>query len=448
MWDIASTTSLLRSMSSAANPRALLGLFLTHAESVFNVRRAIVVSREGLEYPCFRIVFTAERGDPPVAGVAGDAECAGRGGLLADLLYAGQFRRIAPILADAGDPSSGLLRDCRSLVAFPLFNRGVCSGMVVLLGPSDDDCSAHDLCGLAIMGSLLQRADRADALAKELEIACRTLNTELAAAASVQRWLLPPSASSSAAVGVASFYRTAQHCSGDYYDIGPLPDGRIGVLVADVSGHGAAAAVLMAILRTVVHDDVDRFNVGGPAALLDHAHKHLCAIGLPSRGAFITAFSGTLDPDTGRFTYSCAGHPPPRLLRAADRAVIAVAGAGSLPLGILDDSSGYVEETIHLQPGDLLLFYSDGITEARAPSGEFFGTTRLDRALLELPIDATPDLAVGVIEDAIRSFAGIGAPGDDQTLLAVRWAPGQRHETMAGAVDTPVGSRLESEEGS
>lgn len=319
--------------------------------------------------------------------------------------------------------------------------------MVVVLGPSDDDCSAHDLCGLAIMGSLLQRADRADALAKQLEITCRTLNTELAAAANVQRWLLPPLTSSSEAVGVASLYRTAQHCGGDYYDIGPLPDGRIGVLVADVSGHGAAAAVLMAILRTVVHDDVDRFSVDGPAELLDHAHQHLCAIGLPSRGAFITAFSGTLDPDTGRFTYSCAGHPPPRLLRAAERAVMSVAGAGSPPLGILDDSFGYVEETIHLRPGDLLLIYSDGIAEARAPSGEFFGTDRLDRALLELPSDATPELAVGVIENAIRRFAGTGAPGDDQTLLAVRWQPVRQQVMKAVAEDKPVGSRLESEEG-
>ncbi|MCW5766808.1 MAG: serine/threonine-protein phosphatase [Phycisphaeraceae bacterium] len=434
-------------MSSAANPRALLGVLLTHAERVFNVQRAIVLTREGLEYPFFRVVFTAERGARPVDGVAG-SEFVGQGGLLADLLYAGQFHRMAPILVGAGDPSSALLRDCRSLVAFPMFDHGECSGMVVLLGPSGDECSVHDLCGLAIMGSLLQRADRAEALAQRLEIACRTLNTELAAAASVQRWLLPPSTSSSAAVGVASFYRAAQHCGGDYYDVGPLPDGRIGVLVADVSGHGAAAAVLMAILRTVVHDDVDRFGVGGPAALLDHAHQHLCAIGLPSRGAFITAFAGTLDSDTGRFTYSCAGHPPPRLLRAADRAVMSVAGAGSLPLGILDDSTSYVEETIHLQPGDLLLFYSDGITEARSPSGAFFGTARLDRALLELPVDATPDMVVGVIEDAIRRFAGIGSPGDDQTLLAVRWQPGELQETKARAVSTPVGPRLESEEGS
>jgi len=445
MWDIESTTELLRSMSRTADPRAQLGVFLSHAQRVFNVHRAIVLSREGVTFPHFRVVFTAERGETPVGGAAEDPQVALSGGLLADLLYAGQFRRLTPVIIGRGDPSRDLLHDCRSLVAFPLFDRGACNGMVVLLGPSDDDCSAQELCGLAIMGSLLQRADRADALAKQLDVACRTLDTELAAAASVQRWLLPPSSSSSLAVGVASSYRTAQHCGGDYYDIGPLPDGRIGVLIADVSGHGAAAAVLMAILRTVVHDDVDHFGVRGPAALLDDAHQHLCAIGLPSRGAFITAFSGTLDPGTGCFTYSCAGHPPPRLLRSADHVVMSVEGASSLPLGILDDSSHFGEESVQLRPGDLLLFYSDGVTEARSPEGEFFGVSRLDGMLRALPAHATPEMAVGVIEEALRSFSGIGAPGDDQTLLAVQWQP-ERHQAMnAGAEDRSLGVRLEGE---
>lgn len=435
MWDIESTTALLQSMSSSLSPRELLGHFLNHAQSVFNVQRAIVLSREGLKYPHFRVVFNVECGEPPLTRGSEDPEFVTVGGILADLLYAGQFRQIAPVLVSNQEPSRSLLHDCRSLVAFPLFDRGQCTGMVVLLGPSDDDCSAHELCGLAIMASLLQRADHADALARQFEIACRTLNAELTAAASVQRWLLPPSTSSSEAVGVASFYRTAQHCGGDYYDVGPLPDDRIGVLIADVSGHGAAAAVLMAILRTVVHDDIDRFCVGGPAALLDHAHQHLCAIGLPSRGAFIAAFSGTLDPSTGSFTYSCAGHPPPRLLRATDGVVTSIAGACSLPLGIVDEAPGYAEETVQLYPGDLILFYSDGITEARSPSGEFFGTSRLDLALRELPEHATPEIAVGVIEDGIRSFAGISAPTDDQTLLAVRWQP-ERQSAMR------VGSRM------
>jgi hypothetical protein len=107
----------------------------------------------------------------------------------------------------------------------------------------------------------------------------------------------------------------------------------------------------------------ERDVVASPAALLDHANEHFCAIGLPSQGAFITAFSGALDTKAGQLTYSCACHPPPRLLRAADGAVAPVAGASSLPLAILDDRTRHVEATVELEPGDLLLFYSDGITD-------------------------------------------------------------------------------------
>jgi sigma-B regulation protein RsbU (phosphoserine phosphatase) len=424
MWDIEATTSLLREMSGTLDPQELLRLFLAHARRSFNVQRAIVLNRDGLEYPQFRVVLYAECGDPRAGTRVDDLNITRAGGLLADLLYAGQFRRLTqPLVFDRAEPFFPLLRDCRSLVAFPLFDQREAVGAVILLGPSAQDCNAAELCGLAIMASLLQRADRAHALTKQLETTCRTLDSELAAAASVQRWLLPPPAPPTAGVGVASFYRPAHHAGGDYYDAGPLSDGNIGVLIADVSGHGTAAAVLMAILRTVVHDEVDRFRITNPAALLDHANDHFGAIGLPSRGAFITAFSGTLDSKAGRLTYSCAGHPSPRLLRAANGNVTPIAGATSFPLGILDNPPRHAEETVELEPGDLLLLYSDGITEARSPSGEFFGEARLDQVLRELPRPASPNAAIQAITRAVDAFAGSVEPSDDQTLLAVCWQP-------------------------
>ncbi len=267
-------------------------------------------------------------------------------------------------------------------------------------------------------------AQSRDELIRELETTCRALDAELAAAASVQRWLLPPLTSPGPDIRGAASYRTAQHASGDYYDAGELPDGRFGILIADVSGHGAAAAVLMAILRTVVHDEVDRSRVFGAAALLDHADDHLCALGLPSRGAFVTAFSGSLDTSSGEFSYSCAGHPPPRLMRAratGGPTITPLDGASTQPLGVLEDRPPRREESIRLEPGDLLLFYSDGITEARSPTGEFFGVARLDGALCELPEHASPEQTIDAINEAVLGFAGAGAPSDDQTLLAVRW---------------------------
>ncbi|MBC7834286.1 MAG: serine/threonine-protein phosphatase [Phycisphaerales bacterium] len=177
----------------------------------------------------------------------------------------------------------------------------------------------------------------------------------------------------------------------------------------------------MAILRTIVHDEVDLSRVVGPAALLDHADERLCALGVASRGWFVTAFSGSLNTAPGQFNYSCAGHPSPLVVRARNQTITPLAGANALPLGVLDERPTRTEETVMLERGDLILFYSDGITEARSPTGEFFGTGRLDCLLRELPKDATPSMAVHAIEQAIQRFAGVGAPSDDQTLLVVRW---------------------------
>lgn len=424
MWDIETTTALLRQMSETPDdPEKLLRLILTHAQAALNVQRAIVLSRDGLECPLFRVVLYAECDPryPRAVTFRDDPNSTRGGGLLADLLYAGRFRRVTPLVFDDTEPSHAFLEGCRSLMAFPLFDHGESLGMVILLGPSDRDCSEPELCALAIMGSLLRRADRAHALKKRLEATCRALDAELAAAASVQRWLLPPSGPPIPGVGTAALYRTAQQAGGDYYDAGELPDGSFGVLIADVSGHGAAAAVLMAILRTIVHDELDRSRVVGPAALLDHADDRLCALGLSSRGAFVTAFSASLDTATGKFNYSCAGHPPPRLLRARDRTVQSLNRANTLPLGVLDERPARTEETVMLEPGDAVVFYSDGITEAKSPEGEFFGVARLDQALLDLPHAAPPDAAVNAIEAAVDQFMGTAPLLDDQTLLIVGW---------------------------
>jgi phosphoserine phosphatase RsbU/P len=430
MWDIDSTCELLRGMSGTADPDELLRLFRGHARRRVGFEQALALSRESLQFPLFRVILRAECGDHGFTTTVDDPETASVGGLLADLLYAGQFRKIPTLTLDAAEPSHALLRGSRSLLAFPLFDHGDSVGMVVLLGPSVHDCEPTELCGLAIMGALLQRTNRAHALTGQLEATCRALDAELAAAADVQRWLLPPPTPPTSGVRVAASYRTATRASGDYYDAGDLPDGRFGVLIADVSGHGAAAAVLMAILRTIVHDEVDQSPVAGPAALLDYADGRLCKLDLSSRGAFVTAFSGALNTATGAFSYSCAGHPPPRLLRARDRTVTPLDGASTLPLGVLEDRPQRTEVTVNLTPGDLLLFYSDGITEARSPRGEFFGVDRLDQVLGELPRPVTPQTAVEAIQRAVERFSDAAPPSDDQTLLAVCW---HRNKTAPGA---------------
>lgn len=135
----------------------------------------------------------------------------------------------------------------------------------------------------------------------------------------------------------------------------------------------------------------------------------------------MTAFYAVLDPAGRTLTYSRAGHNPPRLVRG-DR-VLSLDGAGGLPLGILEAQS-YDQSTVTLQRGDLLLLYTDGITEAMAPlkgakERELFGTDRLDQLLLDCVADSA-EKCIGRIRTEVAAFSANAPPTDDQTLIAIR----------------------------
>jgi phosphoserine phosphatase RsbU/P len=417
MWNIHSTTRLLNDISKSAEPDELVRLFFEQVRRGVHVERALVLSSEGLTAPRYRVArsVTADSTGTSVLAESGEIR---EGGLLARLLYAGELQSIADLSPEASDPAFDLLRGSRSLLAFPLFEKGASTGMVVMLAPSPYPCNTTDLCGLAMMSGLLDRAMHAQTLARQLELAYRELDAELQAAADVQRWLLPPPRSVVANTSVAASYRTARHSGGDYYDLAEMPDGRLGVLIADVSGKGAAAAVLMVVLRTIVHETAGS-HVSGPAALLDYADRRLCEMGLAQRHAFVTAFACALDPATGVLTYSSAGHNPPRLLRARERIVVPLESARTPPLGVFDDPCAHEEASVVLDRGDLALFYTDGITEAASPQGDYFGDDRLDDILRSLPELVTPSLAVEAVSTAVDQFVGNAAPSDDQTLLAL-----------------------------
>jgi sigma-B regulation protein RsbU (phosphoserine phosphatase) len=415
--DVQSTIRLLKDLSRSKNPGELVQLFFQHVRRNIGIDRALVLSRVALMPPQFHVVHdVTHHGHENRA--AGGSQKLRSGGVLAKMLYEGEFQNVADFEPDPSDPASDLLQDSRSLIALPLFDNGVSAGMVVLLGGSPGSVERAEICALAMASSLLGRAIETQKLADQLADACRALDSELKAAADVQRWLLPP-LPKFADVAVAASYRTARYSSGDYYDVGPLADGRVGVLIADVSGKGAAAAVLMAVLRSIVHDELDIAKVTGPASLLDYADAHLRALGLVQRRAFITVFCGILDPASGQFIYSCAGHYPPRILRAQDRSITSLDGAQAVPLGILDEPTPHTENVTVLMPGDLALLYTDGIVEARSPSGEFFGLERLDQLLSTIPAPPTPDAAVQAIAKAVAKFERDSVPADDQTLVAV-----------------------------
>jgi sigma-B regulation protein RsbU (phosphoserine phosphatase) len=268
-------------------------------------------------------------------------------------------------------------------------------------------------------GGLFGRGTQNLVLRNELAATLRRLDAELQAVGEIQRSLLPESLPHIPGFELAADYQTSARAGGDYYDFFPLPNGQWGILVADVSGHGTPAAVLMAITHAIAHTQPGTHTP--PSQMLQHLNHHLVQT-YTRWGTFVTAFYAVLDPATRTLTYSRAGHNPPRLLR--DGQVRSLDAVGTLPMGITQENE-YEQAVVTLDPGDLLVLYTDGITEAMRPgrSGkDLFETTRLDATLLACG-GASPAECVRRVREAVDAFTGNSPATDDRTMIAIRCTP-------------------------
>lgn len=217
--------------------------------------------------------------------------------------------------------------------------------------------------------------------------------------------------------------------SGDYYDFLKLPDGRLVFVVADASGHGGLAAVMMTLLRVTLHtcpltSGCDRAPfctlrgtaVQPPGVVLRHVNRVLYENSLD--GQFMTAFYAILDPTAGVVQFANAGHPMPRWWRRATGRFEALPDVNGLPLG-LDRDASYQQAEVLLEPGDLVACYTDGLTEAMADSGEMFGLNRLDAAIRESASRGPDAVKTSVLGHLDRFLAGTTAL-DDITLLVLQ----------------------------
>jgi sigma-B regulation protein RsbU (phosphoserine phosphatase) len=255
---------------------------------------------------------------------------------------------------------------------------------------------------------------------RELEAANRKMKRELALAGAVQTSFLPHDLPDLPGWQLAVTLRSAGETSGDFYDVQLLPNGRLGLLIADVVGKGVGAALYMALSWTLF-----RTYVGGypnqPDRVLDVVNRRLL---METRSnQFVTAFYGVLDLDTGRLDYSSAGHCPPYLARAQDRStspygsgVQELAGRG-MPLGMFAHEV-WPSQAVQLDPGDVLLLYTDGITEARNDRRAFFGEERLLETLSAHRGDRARQIE-GAIMGAVDEFMGYSVRSDDITLAVV-----------------------------
>lgn len=251
-------------------------------------------------------------------------------------------------------------------------------------------------------------------LQQRLEVANQRFERELLLAGDVQASLLPSELPQLPGWEFAAFIQPARETSGDFYDIFQLPGGRLGLLVADVVDKGAAAALLMAISWNVL-DTCAGEHPDSPQAVFAAANQRMLQR-LEGR-MFLTAFYGILDPEQGRLVYCNAGHSPPYRVSASGKDLERLLRTGP-PLGLLDEAAWQMQ-TQQLQPGEALLLYTDGVTDAERSDGAFYGSRRLETSLQAQVSNTATQIRDALLAD-VQSFAA-GAPQyDDIVIMAVK----------------------------
>lgn len=406
---------MMRTMSLQSDPQELVRAYSARVRQLMPADRWVSISRRDLEPPRYRVTRSSTWSGDINPWKDKDRLPLLSGGLLADLLYGDEPRLIDELHVPSDDPAAEFLEGQGSLLAVPQYDGGASLNMVVLMRKERDAFDREAVPEWVWLSNLFGRATHNLVLVEEVKRAYAVVDRELRLVADIQRSLLPRTMPTIPGLGLAAHYQTSQWAGGDYYDFFPLPDGRWGILIADVSGHGTPAAVLMAVLHSLAHSHPGA--PAPPATLLRYVNGHLASRYTSENDAFVTAFYGIFDPVRRVLQYASAGHNPPRLKRCEDGSVFALDAAGDLPLGLFPGQE-FQEATLNLRPGDQIVFYTDGITEATSAAGTMFGTERLDQALANCHLDAQ-GLIDGVLS-ALESWTGGQAAADDRTMVVAK----------------------------
>ena len=260
---------------------------------------------------------------------------------------------------------------------------------------------------LAIQNDLFQR----ETVARE------RLETEVQFARQIQETFIPEFLPEHPNWELSARWRTARQVGGDFYDVFDLPNGRIGIFIADIADKGIPAALFMALTRTLVRAAV--LETDSPAEALHRVNELLypdC-----QQGMFVTGVYGVIDEITGTFTYANAGHNPPVWVHFGTgkrKKKLELLSRTGIALGVVEGVE-MAERVINLARGDALIFYTDGVTEAFAPDGNIFGDERLLQ-VLSAPGSVSAFDYLEKIERAVDAFMDDLPPSDDITMIAVR----------------------------
>ncbi len=299
------------------------------------------------------------------------------------------------------------------LLAFPLAARGELLGVLLAreagLVPVLQERRLEIINGIAQQVALAIQNERF----KNQTLVQERLDREFQLARQIQTTFLPNTLPNIPGWEIAARWQTARKVGGDFYDIFNMGKERLGLAIADVSDKGMPAALYMTVARTLIRAYAR--GAHSPAAVLEKVNAPM--VRDTPNSMFVTAAFATLSPRTGELVYASAGHNRPLIVRACS-GVVEQLPLGGMALGVYENMS-LEDHSLTLDPTDVLLFYTDGVTESFSPTGEAFGEERLKTLLADncgMPLD---DL-VSTLEKSLNEWREGAMPSDDTTLLVIR----------------------------
>jgi len=290
----------------------------------------------------------------------------------------------------------------------------VCIGGIYLLMNKTVARTVDSLSAVQALASQIASAIYRAQVYKET-LAAQKMSQELEFAWQIQSSFLPEAVPQLDGWSIAATLIPARQTSGDFYDFIPLPNGKLGIIVADVADKGTGAALYMALSRTLLRTFAFQYP-DTPAGAFRMANDRIFEDSRADQ--FVTVFYGVLEPDTGRFEYCNAGHNPTFLLRAGNGHEPEALKRTGVALGAMEGLT-WKSASIDLNKDDILLFYMDGVVEAQDENEQFFGEERLTQSAKDNETASAETIQTGIMEK-LHSFVGGADQFDDITLLTLK----------------------------
>ncbi|MBL9150105.1 MAG: serine/threonine-protein phosphatase [Phycisphaerae bacterium] len=416
-------TEMMRSVSMATTPAEVQVAFGRGMRRVRGVDGYLATSVRDLPPGVYKVTRNLlqrqpSNAEPPNPWRDWPAIPESRGGFLGEIMDRQQPTLVQRMRVDDDPVFGDQLREFGSMMAIPLWDGGKILNWGFFLAKRPDAFDAEILEEFVVSTNLVGGTVRNVIANQKLADADRAKTREIERIAALQRALLPSPLPTIPGVSIGAHYATFGEAGGDVYAIREV---RVSgndephwlLLIADASGHGPSAAVVSAMVDAIFSTVPE--PIEGPAAILATLNDYLAVKKVEH--AFVTAFLGLYRPSARTLRYARAGHNPPIVRSPGGNVVRLLEDVGDVPLGIMTGIR-YEEAVVTLAPLETLVLYTDGITEARDPSGTMFGIERVEESLRVCT--GAPDCAVHHITTHLLAFEAGVRPGDDQTLMVMQ----------------------------